>query len=99
MRALQVHELTGPDGLRLDELGVPPAPAGGDPANRLLPRNAGVLGAVWRELLDHDHTLFARTAEQLAKLVRAGLRPLVTQHDDLAHGASALRAKVVLTTR
>jgi hypothetical protein len=50
-------------------------------------------------LLDHDHTLFARTAEQLANLVRAGLRPLVTQHDDLAHGASALRAKAILTAR
>jgi NADPH:quinone reductase len=77
------------------------------PANRLLLRNAGVLGVAWRELLDHDHTLFSRTAERLANLVHAGLRPLVTQHYDLAHGASALRAieeqavvgKVVLTTR
>jgi NADPH2:quinone reductase len=77
------------------------------PANRLLLRNVGVLGAAWRELLDHDHTLFARTAEQLANLVHAGLRPLVTQQYDLAHGATALRAieervvagKVVLTTR
>ncbi|HSZ31108.1 MAG TPA: hypothetical protein VK784_15300 [Pseudonocardiaceae bacterium] len=50
-------------------------------------------------MLDHDHTLFARTAEQLANLVRAGLRPLVTQHDGLAHGASALRAKAILTAR
>jgi NADPH2:quinone reductase len=77
------------------------------PANRLLLRNAGVLGAAWRELLDHDHTLFARTAGQLTTLVQAGLRPLVTQQYDLAHGTTALRAieqravagKIVLTVR
>jgi len=76
------------------------------PANRLLLRNAGVLGAAWRELIDHDHTLFARTAEHLANLIHAGLRPLVTGQFDLADGATALRAieertvagKVVLTT-
>jgi NADPH2:quinone reductase len=77
------------------------------PANRLLLRNAGVLGAAWRELLDHDPALFARTAEQLADLVRGGLRPLITQQYGLADGATALRAieeqavagKVVLTVR
>lgn len=77
------------------------------PANRLLLRNAGVLGAAWRELLDDDRALFARTAEQLADLVHAGLRPLVTQQYDLADGAAALRAieeqevagKAVLTVR
>jgi NADPH2:quinone reductase len=54
------------------------------PANRLLLRNTGVLGAAWRELLDHDHTLFARTAEQVAGPGPRGSTP--TRH-------SAVRAR------
>jgi NADPH2:quinone reductase len=75
-------------------------------ANRLLLRNAGVLGAAWRELLDVDPGLFAETARRLDLLVDAGLRPLVGAVFDLADGATALRrieeravaGKVVLTT-
>jgi NADPH2:quinone reductase len=76
-------------------------------ANRLLLRNAGVLGAAWRELVETDPTLFASTAAALAELVAAGLRPLVGARYELADGAAALRAietrtvagKVVLTVR
>jgi NADPH2:quinone reductase len=76
-------------------------------ANRLLLRNADVVGAAWRELLHVDPGLFAETAKTLALLVRNGLRPLVGATFDLADGATALRmiedravaGKVVLTTR
>jgi NADPH2:quinone reductase len=76
-------------------------------ANRLLLRNASVVGAAWRELLDVDPGLFADTAERLASLVDDGLRPLVGATFDLADGATALRlvedravaGKIVLTTR
>jgi NADPH2:quinone reductase len=76
-------------------------------ANRLLLRNADVVGAAWRELLDVDTDLFTDTAETLAQLVENGLRPLVGATFDLADGATALRliedravaGKVVLTTR
>lgn len=76
-------------------------------ANRLLLRNADVVGAAWRELLDVDPALFTDTAATLARLVRDGLRPLVGATFDLADGAIALRmiedravaGKVVLTTR
>jgi NADPH:quinone reductase len=83
--------------------GVVPAAA----ANRLLLRNAGVLGAAWRELAERDRTLFASTAAALAELVAGGLRPLVGARYALADGAAALRdierravaGKVVLTVR
>lgn len=76
-------------------------------ANRLLLRNAGVLGCAWRELLDVDPALFADTARRVDRLVDGGLRPLVGATFDLADGARALRliedralaGKVVLTTR
>lgn len=76
-------------------------------ANRLLLRNADVVGAAWRELLDVDPDLFADTATTLTRLVQEGLRPLVGATFDLADGATALRiiedrevaGKVVLTTR
>ena len=76
-------------------------------ANRLLLRNASVVGAAWRELLDVDPGLFTDTAERLASLVEDGLRPLVGATFDLADGATALRlvedravaGKIVLTTR
>jgi NADPH2:quinone reductase len=76
-------------------------------ANRLLLRNASVVGAAWRELLDVDPGLFADTAERLASLLDDGLRPLVGATFDLADGATALRlveeravaGKIVLTTR
>jgi NADPH2:quinone reductase len=76
-------------------------------ANRLLLRNASVVGAAWRELLDVDPGLFTDTAERLASLVDDGLRPLVGATFDLADGATALRlvedravaGKIVLTTR
>ena len=76
-------------------------------ANRLLLRNAGVLGAAWRELVDREPALFASTAAALAELVAAGLRPLVGATYELADGAAALRAveeravpgKLVLSVR
>jgi NADPH:quinone reductase len=76
-------------------------------ANRLLLRNAAVVGCAWRELLDVDRGLFADTARRLDRLVDGGLRPLVGATFDLADGATALRlieeravpGKIVLTTR
>lgn len=76
-------------------------------ANRLLLRNAGVLGSAWRELLDVDPGLFVDTARRLDRLVDGGLRPLVGATFDLADGPTALRlvedravaGKLVLTTR
>ena len=76
-------------------------------ANRLLLRNADVVGAAWRELLDVDPGLFADTADRFAALVKDGLRPLVGATFDLADGATAFRmiedravaGKIVLTTR
>jgi NADPH2:quinone reductase len=75
-------------------------------AGRLLLSNAGVLGFSLPEMLARDHTLFARTAKQLAVLVDGGLRPLVTATYPLPDGARALReiedqtsaGKLVLTT-
>ena len=74
-------------------------------ANRLLLRNAGVLGAAWREFVAHEPGLFARTAAELATLVERGLRPIVGSVYPLADGADALRliedrtatGKIVLT--
>jgi NADPH2:quinone reductase len=76
-------------------------------ANRLLLRNAAVLGSAWRELLDAVPGLFAELAHRFDRLVDAGLRPLVGATFDLADGARALRlieeravpGKIVLTTR
>ena len=76
-------------------------------ANRLLLRNAGVLGAAWRELLSVDPTLFATTAARFAVLVAGTLRPIIGATFDLADGARALAAiedravagKVVLRVR
>ena len=76
-------------------------------ANRLLLRNAGVLGAAWRELLSVDPTLFATTAGRFAVLVAGTLRPIIGATFDLADGARALAAiedravagKVVLRVR
>lgn len=60
-------------------------------ANRLLLSNAGVLGAAWREFLEYDPSLFARTAQAIAGLIDGGLRPLVGATYPLADGAQALR--------
>jgi NADPH2:quinone reductase len=76
-------------------------------ANRLLLRNAGVLGCAWRELLDVVPGLFAEIVRSFDRLVDGGLRPLVGATFDLADGATALRlvedravaGKIVLTTR
>ena len=76
-------------------------------ANRLLLRNAGVLGSAWRELIDAVPGLFADTARRVDRLVDGGLRPLVGATFDLADGATALRriedravaGKIVLTVR
>jgi NADPH2:quinone reductase len=46
------------------------------PANRLLLRNASVVGVNWLALLEADHGLFRRTARQLADLIGAGMRPI-----------------------
>jgi NADPH2:quinone reductase len=76
-------------------------------ANRLLLRNAGVLGSAWRELIDVVPGLFADTVRRFDALVDGGLRPLVGATFDLSDGATALRlieeravpGKIVLTTR
>ncbi len=62
------------------------------PANRLLLRNAGVLGVAWRELVGQVPELFHETAPALEALVRQGLRPLVGAVYDLPDGARALQA-------
>jgi len=59
-------------------------------ANRLLLRNASVVGAAWRELLTLHPCLFADTAARLADLVRAGLRPLIGVRYPLTDGPAAL---------
>jgi NADPH2:quinone reductase len=61
-------------------------------ANRLLLRNAAVVGAAWRELLALHPELFSQTAQQLAELVTAGLRPLVGSSYNLAEIGRALAA-------
>jgi NADPH2:quinone reductase len=76
-------------------------------ANRLLLRNAAVVGSAWRELLDVVPGLFTDLARRFDTLVDGGLRPLVGATFDLADGATALRlieeravaGKIVLTTR
>ena len=76
-------------------------------ANRLLLRNAAVVGSAWRELLDTVPGLFEHVARRFDELVDGGLRPLVGATLDLADGATALRlieeravpGKIVLTTR
>jgi NADPH2:quinone reductase len=77
-------------------------------ANRLLLRNAGVLGFAWRELiLAVGPQLFAQTAAELERLVEGGLRPVLTDVRDLAGGPEAFAAlesrsavgKIVLTVR
>jgi len=62
------------------------------PANRLLLRNASVVGMGLTEILRADPGLFARTAAQLAELVAEGLRPLPAVEYQLADGAGAFRA-------
>jgi NADPH:quinone reductase len=62
------------------------------PANRLLLRNASVVGAAWRELLTVDPQLFRRTAEQWSRLVHDGLRPLIGCTYPLAEAAKGLAA-------
>ncbi len=61
-------------------------------ANRLLLRNASVVGMGLTELLRADRGLFARTADQLAELISAGLRPPPAVQYDLAAAAAAFRA-------
>jgi len=61
-------------------------------ANRLLLRNAAVVGAAWRELLALHPELFSQTAQQLAELVTAGLRPLIGSRYELADIRRALAA-------
>ena len=55
-------------------------------------RNAGVLGAAWRELVEQVPELFIQTAHDLETLVGQGLRPLVGSVYDLPDGARALQA-------
>jgi len=61
------------------------------PANRLLLRNAGVLGVNWLALLESDHALFRRTARRLAELIGAGMRPIPPVRYQLADAAAAFR--------
>jgi len=61
------------------------------PANRLLLRNAGVLGVNWLALLESDHGLFQRTARQLAELIAAGMQPIPPVRYALDDAASAFR--------
>lgn len=96
-----------PEG-RLLTVGFASGTIGKAAANRLLLRNAGVLGFAWRELiLAVGPHLFAETAAELAKLIEGGLRPVLTQVRDLSEGPDAFAAlenraavgKIVLTVR
>ncbi len=58
--------------------------------NRLLLRNAAVVGAGWGEALRRDPCLFARGAEALAGFVADGMMPPVTERRALADGRDAL---------
>jgi NADPH2:quinone reductase len=62
------------------------------PANCLLLRNASVVGVGLIELLRSDRGLFARTAQRLAGLVDAGLRPMPAAVHPLADAGAAFRA-------
>ncbi|HEY5151169.1 MAG TPA: zinc-binding dehydrogenase, partial [Mycobacterium sp.] len=62
------------------------------PANRLLLRNASVVGFGLTEILRAEPGLFAETAVRLAELVANGLRPPPAVEYDLADGAAAFRA-------
>jgi NADPH2:quinone reductase len=62
------------------------------PANRLLLRNASVVGFGLTEILRDDPGLFAESAARLAELVANGLRPPPAVEYDLADGAAAFRA-------
>ena len=82
--------------------------AGGIPSvkvNRLLLRNAGVLGVGWREYLTANPGAQREYGDGVARLVADGLRPPAPQRFPLPEGRSALEAlaagrvfgKVVLT--
>lgn len=69
--------------------------AGGIPtvkANRLLLRNAGVLGVGWREYLMTNPSAQQEYGDGVAKLVAEGLRPPAPQRYPLADGRAALEA-------
>jgi NADPH2:quinone reductase len=61
------------------------------PANRLLLRNASVVGVNWLALLDADRGLFRRTARRLAELIAGGLRPIPPVRYELANAAAAFQ--------
>lgn len=67
--------------------------AGGIPTvkvNRLLLRNAGVLGVGWREYLMAKPDVAREYSDGVARLVAEGLRPPVPQRYPLADGRAAL---------
>ncbi|MCW1959412.1 MAG: NADPH:quinone oxidoreductase family protein [Mycobacterium sp.] len=67
--------------------------AGAIPAvkvNRLLLRNAGVLGVGWREYLMANPNAQAEYGQGVGELVREGLRPPVPQRYPLSEGRAAL---------
>ena len=61
------------------------------PANRLLLRNAGVLGVNCLALLESDHGLYRRTARRLGELIADGMRPIPPVCYELADAAAAFR--------
>jgi NADPH2:quinone reductase len=69
--------------------------AGGIPSvkvNRLLLRNAGVLGVGWREFLMANPDAQAEYGRGVGALVASGLRPPAPQRYPLAEGRAALEA-------
>lgn len=60
--------------------------------NRLLLRNAGVLGVGWREYLIANPGAHQEYGMGVGRLVAAGLRPPVPQYFPLAQGRAALEA-------
>ena len=69
--------------------------AGGIPSvkvNRLLMRNASVVGVAWGEYVRSNPTVFRESVDSLAKLIADGLRPHITARYPLDGAAAALAA-------
>jgi NADPH2:quinone reductase len=62
------------------------------PANRLLLRNSGVLGAAWREFVDEQPEYFREAGAELVQMhERGAIHPSVGKRYQLDDGAEALR--------
>jgi NADPH2:quinone reductase len=88
---LQAVRTTAPKG-RVLVLGFSSGSIGSVPANRLLLRNASLVGVGLGAYLEREPGSIGALADEVARYVEAGLRPLVGRTFPLADGAQALRA-------